>query len=215
MIKRPILSRGAYRCLKHLKTYDFQKRGWACPSVATLMADMDRGERQIKRYVAELTRKCYLEVSRRPNASNKYTFLVNVTTDVTQNVPADVPADVTTIQLFLKHVNQDAPRAPKTQKEFAFMEMPYYYTDLQDRKLWRMAARWIAQNNPNLAAYSMDRAAPIMELLELAGARDLAEHAPLPAITWPPVDFAARGRHPDAKPPEMALAQLAQKLGAR
>jgi hypothetical protein len=96
------------------------------------------------------------------------------------------------------------------------MEMPTYYTEPADQKLWRMAVRWIQEHQPDLGAYTMDRAAPIMELLERAGARDLPEDAALPAIHWPPRDLPARARHADAKPPSMALAlaQLSRKLGS-
>jgi DNA-binding transcriptional MocR family regulator len=210
-----ILSRGAHRCLKFIKSYDFQRRGWSCPSQTTLAKDLGVDLRTVKRYVAELTRKSYLLARRRPNSSSVYSFGVrkgqNVPAKVTQNVPADVPADVPTIQLFLMQPNGPAQTAQKPTQEFAFMDMPAYYTTEDDRKLWRMAARWIVQNNPDLGAYSFDRAAPIMELLEAAGAANLPENGPLPAIVWPPADLPARARHPDAKPPAAAQSSIPQQ----
>lgn len=63
--------------------------------------------------------------------------------------------------------------------------MPEYYTTFEDQKLWRMAQRWIHEHKPDLAGYH-DRAAPIMQLLEAAGAAKLPETGPLPEIAWPP-----------------------------
>ena len=66
------------------------------------------------------------------------------------------------------------------------MQMPEYYRTAEEQKLWRMAARWISENNPDLSLYTADRCAPIMELLDRAGALDLPKDGPLPAIAWPP-----------------------------
>lgn len=74
---------------------------------------------------------------------------------------------------------------PPTPPRTTDMQMPDYYRTSEDQKLWRMAARWIAQNNPDLSVYP-DRCAPIMTLLEAAGALSLPEDAELPAINWPP-----------------------------
>jgi hypothetical protein len=77
--------------------------------------------------------------------------------------------------------------------------MPTYYLTEREQKLWRMAARWISDNNPDLSMYSADICAPIMELLDKAGAADLPEFAPLPAIAWPPIDLPSMGRLPARK----------------
>jgi DNA-binding transcriptional MocR family regulator len=187
-VKLEPLSRGAYRLLKSIKAYDFQRRGWSCPGQDTLAKDLRVSERQIQRYLAELSRKSYLRIRRRPNSSSLYYFSSgkrqNVGTDPTKNVGTDVVADVGTIHLLLKHVNT-TPRKPPA-KEFTTMTMPEYYLTLKEQKLWRMAARWIAENNPDLGMYTADRCAPIMELLDKAGAAELPEDGPLPAITWPP-----------------------------
>lgn len=184
-MKRKILSRGSYRFLKILKSYDFQGCGWSCPGQDTLAKDLRVSGRQIKRYVAELTQKGYISVSPRPNASNKYTFLQNVPTGGTQNVPPDVPPDVPTIHLILKTPNAKGPTASQS-RESSMSEMPYYYTTSEDQKLWRMAQHWIAANNPDLSAVTGDKARPIMYALEAAGGRSLPENADLPAISWPP-----------------------------
>ena len=200
------LSRGAHRALKFIKSYDFQKRGWSCPRQETLAKDLCVDQRTVKRYVAELVAKRYLSATRRPNSSSIYRFGLrsgqNVPTKGTQNVPADVPADVPTIQLFLKQTNappSDQPRTPKTR--IAHMEMPDYYTTPNDRKLWSMAARWIQLNNPDLSAIGGDKAAPIMHALEMAGALQLAEDAPLPMIAWPALQALPIIVPPARKPP--------------
>jgi len=200
-MKREPLSRGAYKCLKAIKSYDFMRRGWSCPAHDTLAKDLSVSERQIKRYVSELTRKSYLFPKRRPNASSLYYFGCakgqNVPTVGTENVPADVPADVPTIQLFLMPPKGLARKPPA--KEYTTMTMPSYYVTLKEQKLWRMAARWIAERNPDLSMYTADRCAPIMELLDKAGAADLAEDAPLPEIAWPPADLPILARDPQRK----------------
>ncbi len=200
-MKREPLSRGAYKCLKAIKSYDFQKRGWSCPNQNTLAKDLRVTERQIQRYIAELTRKSYVFPQRRPNSSSLYYFnggkAQNVGTDPTRNVGTAVVADVGTIQLILKQHNT-TPRKPPA-KEFTTMQMPSYYLTLKDQKLWRMAARWISVHNPDLAMYTSDRCAPIMELLDRAGAADLAEDGPLPEIAWPPADLPIIAREPQRK----------------
>lgn len=189
-MKQP-LSRGAYRLLKAIKSYDFRSRGWSCPGQDTLAKDLKVGERTIKRYVAELRAKNYLAVNRRPNSSSLYRFGVrsgqNVPTEGTENVPAGVPAGVPTIQLFLTGSNSSPvpTRKPPAKETSRMAQMPEYYKTSKDQKLWRMAQRWIHENKPDLAGY-LDHAAPIMSLLEAAGALDLAEADPLPTIPWPP-----------------------------
>ncbi len=69
------------------------------------------------------------------------------------------------------------------------MQMPEYYRTASEQKLWRMAARWISENDPDLTGYP-DRCAPIMYALEKAGALDLPEDGPLPMITWPAFEAA-------------------------
>lgn len=218
-MKRAPLSRGAYRCLKAVKSYDFQKRGWSCPSHNTLSKDLSVSTRQIKRYIAELTKKSYVFPRRRPNSSSLYHFGYgkpqNVPTVGTENVPAGVPADVPTIQLVLKHHNgtpATLTKKPPAKEHRTIMEMPTYYTNATDQKLWRMAARWIIQNNPDLGAYTADRCAPIMEQLERAGAANLPEDAPLPAISWPPADL-PKIAQPSRKPAASAdLLRLAASV---
>lgn len=187
-MKREPLSRGAYRCLKAIKAYDFMKRGWSCPGHDTLAKDLRVSERQIKRYVAELTRKSYVFPKRRPNSSSLYYFGCekgqNVPTKGTQNVPTGVPADVPTIQLFLmppKGLPQNTPR-----KETAVPEPPDYLKTPTELKLWRMTHRWISENKPPLIT-ALDYGT-IMTRLERAGALDLPEDGPLPMITWPALE---------------------------
>jgi hypothetical protein len=68
-------------------------------------------------------------------------------------------------------------------------EMPTMYEhDPVAQKLWRMAQRWIAMNNPDLSSLSGDKARPIMYALEKAGALNLPEDGPLPMITWPALE---------------------------
>lgn len=68
------------------------------------------------------------------------------------------------------------------------MQMPYFYTTVDDQKLWRMAQRWIAINDPDLSGVPGDKATPIMHALEAAGALKLPEDGPLPMITWAPLE---------------------------
>lgn len=192
-MKRAPLSRGAYRCLKAIKAYDFQRRGWSCPGHDTLAKDLCVSERQIKRYVAELTRKSYLFPKRRPNSSSLYYFGCekgqNVPTKGTQNVPTDVPADVPTIQLFLMPP-KGLPRKQTTttpnpyQELTRSMKIPAYLRTPEEQKLFRMAQRWIRENKPPLIT-PLD-IGPIMTALERAGASSLSEDGTLPAIGWPP-----------------------------
>lgn len=63
-----------------------------------------------------------------------------------------------------------------------------YENDPAAQKLWKMAQRWIALNDPDLSAVTGDKARPIMYALEAAGALDRPEDAPLPMITWPPLE---------------------------
>jgi hypothetical protein len=74
---------------------------------------------------------------------------------------------------------------PTPRRSNHAMTMPEYYLTPDEHKLWRMAARWISENNPDLTGYP-DRCAPIMGLLDRAGALTLPEDGPLPAIVWPP-----------------------------
>ncbi len=218
-MKREILSRGACKCLKYLKSYDFQKRGWACPSIETLMADMRRSDRQVKRYVVELTRKYYIEVSRRPNASNKYTFLGNVTSDVTQSGTADVPAHGTTFSLILKSPNSQPQNT--TPQEIPMQEYDAHKIweprrSPEEIRLRKMALRY----DPDLMTLDIP---VVCQQLEAAGALALPEGAALPSIPWVPwkerlrqIDAAKSVRSPHAKPPAMAqgLAELSRKLGS-
>ena len=64
-------------------------------------------------------------------------------------------------------------------------KMPEMYRgDPPTEKLWRAAQRWIALNKQALIT-ALD-VPKIMQLLEAAGALELPEDAPLPAIIWPP-----------------------------
>jgi hypothetical protein len=211
-VKREPLSRGAYRCLKAIKAYDFQRRGWSCPGHDTLAKDLCVSERQIKRYVAELTRKSYVFPKRRPNSSSLYYFGCekgqNVPTKGTENVPTGVPADVPTIQLFLMPPNDLRKKPPAT--ELTTMQMPDYYRTPDEQKLWRMAQRWIAENKPPLIT-ALD-IGPIMTQLERAGALTLPEDGPLPRITWPALEAApllklAQAVEPKPERKPMGLAQ--------
>jgi hypothetical protein len=68
-------------------------------------------------------------------------------------------------------------------------DMPTMYAnDPIAQKLWRMAQRWIAINNPDLSEVTGDKARPIMYALEAAGVLDLPEDGPLPLITWPQLE---------------------------
>jgi hypothetical protein len=194
-VKREPLSRGAYKCLKYIKSYDFQRRGWSCPSHETLGKDLSVSTRQIKRYVAELTRKSYVFPQRRPNSSSLYYFGSgkgqNVPTKGTENVPTDVPTDVPTIQLFIMPP-KGLPRKPPAKDPNPYLElirrmiMPAFLTTPNEQKLWRGAQRWIAENKPPFIT-ALD-IGPLMKRLEDAGYLNLPEDGPLPRITWPALE---------------------------
>jgi hypothetical protein len=83
-----------------------------------------------------------------------------------------------------------------------------YEHDPAAQKLWKMARRCIAENNYDVSAISGDHCRPVMYALEAAGALNLPEDAPLPAITWPPEATHAKTATVPRKPMGIAESDL-------
>lgn len=193
------ISKGAYRLLKQLKQYDFQKKGWACPRQKTLADDLKVTTRQIQRYVAELEKANVVYARRRPNSSCAYHFVrpmrQNVGTVPTGNVAADVAADVGTFSIILKalpNAESSAPPIPSANlakvadnispeskpKGPRVMQRPAYYQTPEEIKLWNFAQRWMCAN-PGVTVSGND-IGRLMRALEDAGALQIDD---IPTLT--------------------------------
>lgn len=213
------LSAGEQRLLALLLRYAGHYGPESCwPKRFTIAKELKVSQRQVTRWTSSLVAFGAIERIDRGQASNKYRILWNSELLKNQLVPIyhrhvsafvsirENAAKVKQMRL-LKSIPAGtrvsaAPfhlSPPTPHRGHHPMQMPDYYRTAAEQKLWRMAARWISENNPDLSLYTADRCAPIMELLDRAGASELPEDGPLPAITWPPADLPTMERLPARK----------------
>lgn len=181
------------------------------PTIYSIGLSIGKKRRSVSRIMTALTAFGIIDRIGRGPESNRYAFLLN-SEQLTEIIGAAFRKDgaafgaacensrkVKQITLVKSRKSRAFGAAspslcPPTPPRSNAMTMPDYYLTPRDQKLWRMAARWISANNPDLSRYTADPCAPIMELLDKAGAADLPENAPLPQITWPPADLPSLGR---------------------
>jgi hypothetical protein len=177
------------------------------PTVYSIGLAVGKKRRSVSRIMTNLTAFGIIERIERGPESNRYRMLLN-SEQLTEIIGAAFRKDGAAFgaacqkALKVKEITLVKPRKsrafgaaspslcpPTPQRRNLMAEMPSMYeNDPAAQKLWRMAQRWIALNNPDLTEVSGDKARPIMYALEAAGALDLPEDGPLPMITWPALE---------------------------
>jgi DNA-binding transcriptional ArsR family regulator len=179
------------------------------PTVYSIGLAIGKKRRTVSRVMTALAAFGIIERIERGPESNRYRMLLN-SDQLTEIIGAAFRKDGAAFgaacekALKVKEITLVKPRKsrancaaspslcpPTPQRRNPMSQMPEMYAhDPIAQKLWRMAQRWIALNNPDLTEVTGDKSRPIMYALEGAGALDLPEDGPLPMITWPQLEAA-------------------------